>query len=243
MILPTIDQPIYEVNLLTSDKPVRFRPFLVKEQKIMLMAVEAKDIDTTIKSIKQIIKNCVIDHINVDELPLADLETLFLHLRARSMGEVLNLYFKCTNKIGAVGLETPCNMVLEVPVNLLTDVKQINTHTPKKIMFNDTVGVIMKYPSIEIVDELVKAEDAKVQLTVVSQCIDKIFDKDNVYKASDASPEELLSFVENLPTAEYGKMEKFIGELPKSQFKTHKKCTKCGFEHEFVLEGLNDFFL
>ena len=243
MNLPKIDQPIYEVTLLSREKPVKFRPFLVKEQKIMLMAAEAKEPETTIKAIKQIITNCLLDDVNVDELPLADLETLFINLRARSMGEVLNLYFKCTNRVGEIGLETTCNMVLEVPVNLLTDVKQTDGPPSKKIMLTEEMGVFMKYPSMEMIDNLLKANDVAVMFTVVASCIEKIFDKEEVHETKDASPEEVISFVETLPIDKFELLEKFIEKIPKSHFKTLRKCNKCGFEHEFVLEGLSDFFI
>jgi hypothetical protein len=252
MALPRVDQPVYEVKLLSQDAPVKFIPFTVKEQKLMMMAVEAKDIDNTIKTIKQIVTNCVLDPINAEELPLADLETLFLNLRARSMGEVLNLFFKCTNKVvdtdpmkgmslGGVPNYKDCGMILEVVVNLL-EVEQINKDTQKKIMFSDDIGVLMKYPTIDMVDKLMKANDAQVTFTVIASCIDQIFDVDSVHKASDATTEELVDWVEKLPTKAYEKMEEFVDKVPKSRFETKKKCTKCGYEHDFVLEGLSDFF-
>lgn len=131
MKLPRIDYPIHEVKLLSQKEPVKFRPFLVKEQKLMMMAVETDEIATTISTVKQIINNCLIDEIDVDFLPLVDIEILFLNLRARSMGEVTQVYFKCKNKIDTMkkfGLESvdlekdgeECGMVIEVPVNLLT---------------------------------------------------------------------------------------------------------------------------
>ena len=257
MKLPTIDQPTYTVQLLFRDEPVKIRPFLVKEQKIMMMAVEANDVDSTIRAIKQIITNCLLESINVDTLPLADLETLFLNLRARSMGEVLSLYFKCTNKVivplapGQVmigGMGAPvhnyadCGMVIEVPVNLLTDVKQINNNYPKKIMLTEDVGVVMRYPSIDLIDRLLKKNDSQIVYTVIASCIEQVFDKNGVYKAVDATPEEMAIFVENLPSDKIEKLEEFVENVPKSKFETLKKCSKCGYEHKFVLEGLNDFF-
>ena len=244
MSLPKIDQPIHEVNLLSRDKPVRFRPFLVKEQKLMLMAVESKEADTTVKTVKQVINNCLLDKIDVDELPLVDLETLFLHLRARSMGEVLNLFFKCTNPVtDNTGNTKPCGMVIDVPVNILNDVKIINKDGVKKIMFNDDMGVLMKYPSLEVVDRLMKSNDSTASFTLAAACIDKIFDKESVYNTKDCTEDEVLEFVENLPTDKYEMIEKFVEVLPKSQYKTSKKCIKCGYEHDFVLEGLSDFFI
>lgn len=250
MKLPTIDQPVYELKLLSIDKPVHYRPFLVKEQKIMMMAAESKDIDTVIKSIKQIIQNCVVEPIDVEELPLADMETLFLNLRARSMGEVLNLYFKCTNQVPDIRpdiaasppMMKECGMIIEVPVNLL-EVKQINTDKSKKIMLTESVGVIMKYPALSVVNKVVESEDDSVIFTLAAACLDQIFDKENVYKAKDATSEELISFLENLPTDAFEMIEDFINHVPKSKYETKKICPKCSYEHNFVLEGLADFFI
>jgi hypothetical protein len=260
MNLPRIEQPTYEVKLLSRDQPVKYRPFLVKEQKIMMMAVEAKEVETTLRAIKQIITNCLISPINVDDLPLADLETMFLNLRARSMGEVISLYFKCTNMVdyipapntamshtidvmgNVVKPQIQCGMVIEVPVNLITDVKQTNTGIDKKIMVSDDIGVIMKYPSLEMVDKLLKANDSQVMYTVVASCLDTIFDKESVWKANDATTEELIDFVEHLPGDKFDLLTNFIDNIPKSKFETKKKCPKCHYEHDFVLEGLSDFF-
>lgn len=257
MKLPTIDQPIFECQLLSREKPVQFRPFIVKEQKIMMMAVEAKEIDTTIRAIKQIIKNCVVDDINVDELPLADLETLFINLRAHSMGEVLSLFYKCTNQVvvppspnSAVAVSNlgvpyynyqPCGMIMEVAVDLMK-VEQINTDLPKKIMLSDKVGVIMKYPSIDMIDKLLKANDSTVVFSVVASCIDQIFDTTGVYKSKDATQEEMLEFVETLPPEAFEKLGTFVDKTPKTIYKTKQKCGKCGYVHDFLLEGISDFF-
>jgi hypothetical protein len=239
MNLPNITQPVYEVKILSKEKPVKFRPFLVKEQKIMMMAVEAKDIETTIRSIKQIIKNCVLEPIDTDELPLADLETLFIHLRAKSMGEIMSLYYKCTNKLD--GTDFQCGMIMEVPVNLM-EVKQIDASLPKKIMVSDEIGVIMKYPSLDMIDKLLQSNDANAMFTVVASCIEKIFDKSQIYKTKDATTEEIITFVENLPTEPFNKLEEFVLKSPKSRYQTTQKCSKCGYEHNFILEGLSDFF-
>ncbi len=246
MNLPKIDQPLYEVNLLSINKPVKFRPFLVKEQKIMMMAVEGKDIDSTMRAIKQIIANCVVDPINIDELPLVDLETLFLNLRARSMGEMLNLYFKCINDIPGEkdsSILVKCNMPIEVQVDILKDIKVVGNKFPDKIMLSDDVGVKLKYPSLSMVNDLIESNDNQVIFTVIANCLELIFDKENVYKAKDASTEELVSFVEQLPTDKFDILANYINDIPKARYETKKKCPKCGYEHDFVLEGISDFFI
>jgi hypothetical protein len=249
-MLPTIEQPTYEIKLISSDKPVHYRPWLVKEQKIMMMAAEAKEIETTLRAIKQVIKNCVVDPIKVDELPLADLETLFINLRAKSMGEVMQLYFKCTNQVPDTNPQMmsslgyaykECGMIIEVPVNLL-EVKQVNNNIPKKIMLSDKIGVIMKYPSLDMVDKLAAANDSSAIFTIVASCIEQIFDEKGVYKTKDATQEEIYTFVENMRQDAFEKLTEFVDNVPKSRYETKKKCPKCGYDHDFVLEGISDFF-
>jgi len=254
MQLPILEHPTHTVSLLSIKEPVKIRPFLVKEQKLLLQAVEAKDIDTTIKAVKQVITNCVLDPISVEELPLVDLETLFLNLRARSLGEVLNLYFKCTNPVidynepitmtsntGPIRNSKPCGMIIEVPVNLL-QVPIVNKDVSRKIMITDKVGLMMNFPSIDMIDKLIKAKSSDVMFSVIASCIETIFDAQNVYKAKDATFDEVVKFVEELPAEKFEALEAFIDNVPKSRFETKKKCTKCGYEHDFVLEGLSDFF-
>lgn len=255
---PVIEHPTYSVQLLSKPTPIRIRPFTVKEQKLLLMAVEAKDIDTTVKAVKQIITNCSIDPINVDDLPLVDLETLFLNLRARSLGEVLNLYFKCNNQVivppspnstiavsySGIPLHEykPCGMIIEVPVNLLK-IPVVNKDTPKKIMITESLGVMMKYPSMEMIDKLINSNTSSDALfDIIAACIETVFDKENVYKTKEATMEEVIKFVEDLPADKMDALEKFIENVPKNKFETKKKCPKCGYEYEFALEGLSDFF-
>jgi hypothetical protein len=249
MKLPEISHPIFEVKLLSQDKPVQFRPFLVKEQKIMMMAIEAKDINTTVKAVKQIINNCLINKIDVDDLPLADIETLFLNLRGRSMGEILNTYFKCTNMVPDIRTDMAsippmmkeCGMLIEVPVNVL-EVPLINKDTPRKIMMSDTVGVIMRYPPLSMIDQIVDTTATEVIYIVAAACIETVFDGENVYNSDDASAEEMVQFVENLPADKFELIADFIDKVPKSRYETNKVCPKCKYEHTFVLEGLSDFF-
>ena len=241
MMLPTLEYPIFEVNLLSIGK-VKFRPFLVKEQKLLLMAVEAKDAKTTIDTIKQIVQNCLINpvDVDVDALPLVDLEILFMNLRARSMGEVMNVFYECENQITETG---KCGMIIEVGVNLL-EVPVVNKDLDKKLIFSEDIGVVMKYPSFDLMSRFIKDdENTEAEYIIAANCIDYIYDKDNVYKASDAKEEELISFIDNLPDDKYQLIKNFIENSPVSKIEIEKKCPKCGYDHKFKLEGLNDFFI
>ncbi len=234
-----IEHPIYDVQLFSRKDPIKIRPFLVKEQKLLMMAAESKEIPTTVATIKQIINNCSLTELDIDSLPLIDLEILFLNLRARSMGEIASVYFQCKNQIE----EKECGMVLDVPVNLL-EVPIINKNREKKIMFSENVGVIMKYPAFNLIENLNKnTVDSESEFIIVAGSIDKIFNVDDVYNAADATQDELLEFLMNLPQDKYDLMREFIENSPRSKLDIKQKCGKCSYEHSLTLEGLTDFFI
>ena len=250
MKLPTISTPTYEVKILSREKPLKFRPFLVREQKLMMMAVEAKDPRENINIMKQITKNCVLEDIDVDSLSLVDFEILFLNFRARSMGEIINVYYKCKNEfIGSEDEITQiCNMVMDVPINLL-EVDVINSENEKRIMISDDVGIQMKLPTFEVIEKLMSTdpddeeEINDAEYKAAAMCIEYVFDKDSVYYAKDATLDEMMNFIYSLPPGKYEKIENYFKNLPTIRQESEAICSKCGFKHKFVLEGLNDFFI
>lgn len=238
MPLPKVEYPIHEVKLFSQNKPVKFRPFLVKEQKILMMAVESANIENVIDAVKQIINNCIIEEIDVDNLPLVDIELFFLNLRSRSMGEVVEVFFKCRNMIDG---ETECGMVINVGVNLIEEVQVINNTESNKIMFNNSVGVIMRYPTYE---QIMRFQDSdNLRDRIIIGCMDQIFNEEEVYSVDEASEEEMQEFLEGLSSTDYEKLVKFVENCPKIQYKKTHNCPKCNFEHTMLLEGINDFFI
>lgn len=236
MILPKIELPTYEVKLTTGI--ARYRPFTVKEQKILLMAFESKEPKSIVDAVKQIVSNCLLDKLDIDNLPMADLEVLFIGIRAKSMGEVVNVYYKCNNPVE----DKPCGMIMDVPVNITEyELKEAGN---KKVDLGSGIGVLMKYPAFNLLSDLENVKnEIDAEFTVVAGCIDKIFDKNGVYKASDASKEELKDFVTTLPTDKYDLMKNFVTNAPRVKKNVEAKCGKCGFQHKLTLEGLSDFFL
>ena len=240
MKLPKLAYPIYEVKLLSSEEPVKFRPFTVREEQLMLMAVESPDLESTVNCLKQIINNCVLDDkFDVDNMAMVDLETMFLHLRARSIGEVGKATYKCLN---VAGESKECGMILQVPINFL-QVPVINVDKPKKIMFDDKVGVVMRYPPVSLLRKLVNTQPELLEYMVAANCLDVIFDADAVYYAKDCTQQELMEFIMNLPGDKYEFVKQFINEAPKTTLVHETKCPKCDFEHKFTLEGIEDFFV
>jgi T4 bacteriophage base plate protein len=248
MNLPKISTPIYEVKLMSIDKPVQFRPFLVKEQKLMMMAVESKDPMEAVKTMKQIATNCILDKIDVDSLPLVDIEILFLNFRARSMGEVMNVYYKCKNDIvDENNNKKECGMVIDVDVNLL-EVPIKNQNVETKIMITEDIGIQMKLPTFEFINKLLsdnvpKLDDEDDSVYTAAMCVDYVFDKESVYYAKDCTAEEMMNFLYSLPPDKYTKIENYFENLPTVRKEMDAECPKCGFKHNFVLEGLNDFFI
>ena len=244
MALPKIDVPIYTLELPLSKKKVRYRSFLVKEEKILLMAMESEDEKTVMESIKQIVNNCVLDELDVDTLPLTDLEFIFLNLRARSVGEIVNLQYKCNNKVkDAEGEEKVCNNVVQIDVNLLEIKPEINKKHNKKIELSKELGIVMRYPDFKIMESIDGATDTEKIMKIVSSCIDYIYDKETIYYRKDIEEKELVEFVDSMSREQFLKVQEFFDTLPKIKKAVDFKCNKCGHEENIVIEGLQNFFV
>ena len=244
-MLPKIDVPIYETKLISSGKTIKFRPFLVKEQKLFLMAAQSEDVKDMINSIKQVINNCVLEDIDVDNLATFDLEYLFLQLRARSVGEVTNLKFTCNNKLSNdKGEEKECGNIVDFNLNLLEIQPTKQDNHSNKIQINEDIGIVMKYPTFNMVDKInLETDDMGQVIDVIIGCIDYIYDKDNVYYAKDSTKEELLEFVENMQQSDLEKMQLFFDTLPKLKKELQFDCKKCGYHEEITVEGIQSFFV
>jgi hypothetical protein len=244
MALPKIDVPIYNVELPLSKKKLRYRSFLVKEEKILLMAMESDDEKSVLQAIKQIVNNCVLDEIDVDDFAITDLEFLFLNLRARSVGEVVNLQYKCNNKVKQEnGEETPCNNVVELGVNILEIKPELDPKHNKKIELSDELGIVMKYPNFKIMESVDGGNETDKIMKIIVECIDYIYDKENIYYKKDVTEEELLEFVDSMSREQFLKVQEFFDTLPKIKKDVDFKCNKCGYEEKVVIEGIQNFFV
>lgn len=249
MPLPKPVTSQYELILPSTEKPIKYRPFLVKEEKILLEAVESKNKNHIINAIKQILKNCVLTRgIKVEELPSFDIEYIFLNVRAKSAGENLDLIITC----GDDG-ET------KVPVTIFVDeikVQKDPNHS-RDIELGDGLVVRMKYPSLkEFVentflfenmtnqdDRDVKKEDIDEAFEVIIPCIDVIFNKEEIYAASDCSKKELFDFIDSLTNLQFKMIAKFFETMPvlRHEFKVMNPNTKK--ENTVVLDGITSFFI
>jgi hypothetical protein len=243
-MLPKIDVPIYDLKLISNGKKVRFRPFTVKEEKLFLMAVESKEADSAMNTIKQVLNNCVIDEINFETLPIFDLEYLFIHLRAKSIGEEVKLRYRCNNQVQKEDKIESCDNLVEMNFNLLEIEPFKDEKHNNKIELGNNLGIVFKYPSFETLQHYAGVEnEIEIIISMIIECIDYIYDADQIYYAKDTTKEELREFIESLQAKQLESVKMFFDTMPKLQKKLNFKCNKCNYQEEINLEGIQNFFV
>jgi hypothetical protein len=245
MALPKLDVPVFNLELPLSKKKIRFRPFLVKEEKLLLMAMESDDEKGVIDTIKQILNNCCLDDIDVNSLPITDIEFFFLNLRARSVNEIVELQYKCNNvvKNEESGEEKSCGHVVALEINVLEITPEIDPKHSTKVELSDNLGIVMKYPNFSMIDDGSEKSEVERVMEVIEKCIDYIYDKDNIYYRKDLSAEEIVEFIENLTQSQFGKIQNFFENIPKLKKEVNFKCGKCGYQENITLQGIQSFFV
>jgi hypothetical protein len=239
MALPKIDTPTFELTLPLSKKKITFRPFLVKEQKVLLMSKEAEDKETIIRSMKQVLQNCTLSKIDIDSLPIVDIEYYFLNLRARSVGEVVELQYKCENELeGKI-----CGNKLDASFNLLEIQPKIIEDYTDTIMVTNKIGIKFKHPDFSLLESIEENENyVDLVLNVIVNSIDFIFEGDNFYYSKETPKEELIEFLDSLSQKQFEDIENHFKNLPVLEKKIDIICSKCGFKHNIELEGIDNFF-
>jgi hypothetical protein len=242
-MLPKIDVPVYDLKLISQNKKIRYRPFTVKEEKLFLMANESKDEESVINTVKQVINNCVLDEIDVDSLPVFDLEYLFINLRAKSVGEEVKLNYQCNNNVEKDGKQDKCGNMVNFTLNLI-DVKPESEkgHT-NKIEINDKLGIVMRYPKLNFIVGKENKTETEIVLDLIIDCIDYIYDENQMYYAKDSTRQELVDFVDSLQSKDLEKIKTFFDTMPKVKKQLDFKCNKCGYEDRVTLEGIQNFFV
>jgi hypothetical protein len=246
MALPKIDVPTYETKLISNGKTVRYRPFLVKEQKLFLMAAQSTDEKETVDVVKQVLNNCILSDIDVDDLPTFDLEHLFMQLRARSVGEVVNLKYNCNNTVkDDNGEDKTCGGLVKFDLNILDIKPTIDGKHSSKIEISNKLGIMMKYPTLSLIKDAGNLinEDIDTVLNIIVNCIDYIYDAEQMYYAKDTTKEELLEFIENLQQEDMEKIQLFFNTMPKIAKELDFKCKKCGYEETITVQGIQNFFV
>ena len=231
MALPKLDVPIYTMNLLSDNRSIRYRPFLVKEEKILFMAMEGEDPQEMTLAMKQIVNNCVQDPIDVDKIPLFDLEYILLHVRAKSVSDKSIVSINCTE----------CESQIPIEINL-TEVKPSSEASGKKdIMLSDTVGITLNYPRIDMTS-IESKNDLEALWKIVESCTEQIFDEENVYKLENHTEEQKEEFFDTLSQEQFGLIREFFDTIPRLQYETEYECLNCNHKDNLTLEGLGNFF-
>jgi len=247
MALPKIETPMYSLKLPSDKKQtVTYRPFLVKEEKILLTAMEgAKTLkgDEFANAVRdvilRIITNCTDGKINADKLPAFDVDYLFLNIRAKSRGEMIEPSFTCNQEKDGV----PCGHVDKYPVRIDEIKIEFPDKDYSKIMIKDDIGIQLKFLSTEEMKVHDNETDGiEKMFKVIVDSIDYVFDAENVYKGKETSKVEMATFVESLSEDTFDSIKEFFNHLPRLRHVIDYKCTKCGHKEPVTLEGLEDFF-
>jgi DNA-directed RNA polymerase subunit M/transcription elongation factor TFIIS len=233
MPLPKLDTPKYTAVIPSSKKQIQYRPFLVKEEKILMMAQESEDANIILNSIKDIISACVYGDIKVNDLTMYDIEYLFLQLRAKSVGETAEIRLKCED----------CGEYNTHTINL-NDIQVVfpEGEVSNKIQLTDDVGIELKRIGIEEATKISKLKEDKAFVHGIAASIDSVYDKDSVYTLADFSEKEIVEFIESFNRAQLEQIQKFIDNQPVLSHTIKFKCSKCGHENEITLKGLQSFF-
>ena len=233
MPLPKIDQPLFDMTIPSTGKKITFRPFLVKEEKILLIAQQSGSDSEIIRAIKQILNNCIQDDIDLDSFTVFDLEYAFLKLRARSVNNIVKLAYRDTEDDEVYNFELDLDSIeIEMP-------EKINS----KIDITDTVGMTMKYPSASITDKMTNFDNEVDLMTFfIINCIDTIYDEDSVYVADDFSEEEISEFLDGLDVKTFEKIREFFENVPRLYHKI-EYTNKAENLRSIELTSLKDFFM
>ena len=236
MALPKLTTPTYELEIPSTDEKIKYRPFLVKEEKILMMAMESKKNADIVQAVKDIVSECTFNKIDISTMPMFDVEYIFLQIRSKSVGEVSKLKLLCPD-------DGKTYADCEIDLN---EVKvQVDEEHTNKIELDNGVGIIMKYPTIDSFRESgIQNINAANMLEVIGTCILQIYEEDGkkVFDPKDQTKKELTEFIEQLNSKQFKEVQKFFDTMPKLKHTIKIKNPKTKKESEIVLTGLNDFF-
>lgn len=240
MALPVMSTPTYTLVIPSNKKSVKYRPFLVKEEKAILIAQQSEDMVTMVDTLKSVIKSCILDKIDPDELATFDLEYIFTQIRAKSVGETIELLFPCDVDHGEKNDKAKVKILIDLTK---IDVETPEGHNPKIELFND-VGVMMKYPTIEIMSKLEKTDtdDLDNIFDIIADCINYIYEGDKIHYAKEQKKEELIEFLGNLNSQQFMLVQEFFSTMPRIKRDVEYDCPICGKHHNKTLEGMQSFF-
>ena len=236
MALPQINTPTYELVVPSTDEKIKYRPFLVKEEKILLIAMEAQEQSGILNAVKDIVKSCTFDKFDVKKAPIFDIEYIFLNIRAKSVGEVSTVNLRCPD-------DNETFVQTEIDLTKV-DVQITEGHT-NKIELTDEMGMIMTYPTLDSFTDSTTIINASNMLDVIASCVAQIYDKkgEDVYDAKDSTKQEIVDFLESLNSKQFLEIQKFFDTMPKLTHTVSIENPETKVKSDITLTGLNDFFV
>ena len=232
MSLPVINTPTYELEVPSTKEKLTYRPFLVKEEKLLLIAMEDGEELNIIRAVRQIVTNCTFEKVDASGIPMFDLEYIFLRIRAKSVGEVSTVNLLCPD-------DEKTYVPVDIPLEEV-NVKFTDDHT-NKISLTDEIMVEMKYPTFEMVQKLGDAKAGQV-FTLVSQCVERIYDGEQIHEKGDFTQKDLETFLDSLNTKQFESIQQFFSTMPKLSHEVKYTNPKTKKKHKVTLEGMQSFF-
>ena len=233
MSLPVINTPTYEVEVPSTKETLKYRPFLVKEEKILLMAMEEEDQKHMVNAVRTIVDNCTFKTLEIKKMPLFDLEYVFLNIRAKSVGEVASVKVLCDDD-GETYAE------VDIPLDKI-QVKFQKDHT-NLINLTDDIKIEMAYPTFEMLDG-VDENDTKGIFDLIGKCVERVIDGETLHERADFNKKELTDFLDSLNTKQFAEVQKFFETMPKLSHDVEFTNPNTKKKHKKTLEGLNSFFV
>ena len=236
MALPKLTTPTYELEIPSTDEKISYRPFLVKEEKILLMAMESGKNADIVNAVKQIVSECTFNKLKLGTMPMFDVEYIFLNIRAKSIGEISKLKLLCPDDN---------KTYVNVEVNLEDVQVQVSDDHTNKIELTDNMGMIMTYPTIDSFAESgIQQINANNMIDIIGSCVLQIYEDngEKVYEAKDQTKKEMTEFIEQMNTTQFKKVQKFFDTMPRLKHTIKVRNPKTKKMNDITLAGLNDFF-
>lgn len=247
MALPMIKAPRFTLNLPISKKSIKARPFLIREQKILLQAIEVGDKDQVVLALDSIMRECTFNEVDIDDLPLPDVEYLMLNIRSKSVGDTIDMTYTCHNEVkqkDGTNLEHPesCDSKIKVKIAIKdVNVTEFDNHD-YKLHFDGGIGLQLRDIPYGVYKRLFEQPNSVIKtMELRNSCIKSVFNDDEVWTRDQFSDKELDDFIDNLYTTDYEKIENFIKTMPVLQYIIDIKCPVCKHQEKIVLKGLDDF--
>lgn len=234
MALPKINTPTYTVKIPSSGKMIEYRPFSVKEQKTLMLAKESNDVQSMVRATKDLIASCTFEEINAADLAIFDFEYLFLKIRAKSVGETSDIQIKCKN----------CDEFVPLTINV-DEVEVVgDIEKDKKLQLTDNIGIKLRYPSFENSISLLGSDKEETEMVydLILDCIEMIYDENEVYPVEDSTRQELVEFVDSLSTRQFQNITEFFDTSPMVSLDADANCGKCEHSEKITITGLKNFF-